>query len=304
MSVRLKPNIVFNFINGETFKINDNTGIYDVTLNPTGYGYPNLDANSVTAVRLIFSSYVKEQEAVTNATSIIAGVEYQVVGSGSFTYDSKTYNAGDVFISMADGTPTLPSTITLSETGRFQPVTNFIPTDVVSDDFTPSLLGINNTIFPDSVYSLQMDAYTTQYSAGSGIPAGTYLVNGTVGQTVVISGVTYRVGEVFTQGSTFTMTGSAKISLFNTTTKDVDGNDDYVYFLCGYYAFKALLNMQNRLVASNCTCKDKLETNLNLAWNIWVNIINQFSSVDGQIDISGIQTGLEEIVSLDKQANC
>lgn len=299
--IRLKPNITFNFNNGETFTISDYTGIYEATINPTGYGAPNILASAINATRFIFSSYLKEQQVDDNVTEIVAGVEYKVNGSGSFVYDTKTYSAGDIFISMLDGTPTLPNGLTLAETGRFNPVTTFVPIDVTTSDFTPSLVGINDITFPDSVYNVQMDVYDTVYAAGVGRPSGTYIV---ITDTVTVSGVTYRVGEVFTQGSSFTSSGSGSIVSFYTTTTDEDGNPDYVYFICAYYAWQALMEMNNRLVNSTCKCVDKLKTNLNKAWNIWYSIVNQFSELDGQIDISGIQTGLEEIVLLNKQCNC
>lgn len=299
--IRLKPSVNFNFNNGETFTITDYTGLYDATLNPTGYGAPNIAANDINATRFIFSSYLKEQQADQDVTDIQSNVEYLVVGSGSFTWDTKTYNAGETFISMLSGKPTLPSTIKLQETGRYNPVTTFIPIDVTTPDFTPSLLGINDTTFPDSVYNVEMDVYTTVYAAGSARPAGNYIV---INDTVTVGSVTYRVGEVFTQSAPFTTSGSGSIVKFYTTTTDQDGSPDYVYFILSYAAWQSLMEMNNRLVNSTCKCVDKLKTNLNKAWNIWYSIVNQFSNIDGQIDISGIQTGLEEIVLLNKQCNC
>lgn len=303
--LRIKPQILFDFNTGETFKIGDYTGVYNPTFNPTGWGTPNIAASAVNYVRVIFGTYLKEQTANSNATEIIAGTEYRVVGTGSFTYDTKTYNAGDVFISMATGTPTLPTTIVLEETGRFQPITNFVPLDVTSSDFTPSLLGIDDTVFPDTIGNLQMDIYTTETAAPNGsVSAGTYIVKGSVGQTITTGGVTYRVGEVFTKGSSFAITGTGSVVEYNDTTVDANGNPDYVYFLFGYHAFQALITMSMKLADNCCNCKDEIRENYVEAMNLWVSIVNQLASIDGQIDISGSQIKLDRIVQLNELSRC
>lgn len=303
--LRIKPQILFDFNTGETFKIGDYTGLYNVNLNPTGYGLPNINMSDVNYVRVIFGTYLKEQSANTNATEIIAGTEYNVVGSGSFTYDTKTYNAGDTFISMATGTPTLPTTITLEETGRFQPITNFLPIDITSGDFTPSLLGIYDTVFPDTIGNLQMDIYTTETaSPNASVSAGTYIVKGGVGDTITTGGVTYRVGEVFTKTGSFAITGTGSVVEYNDTTVDANGNPDYVYFLFGYHAFQALITMSMKLADTCCNCKDKIRENYVEAMNLWVSIVNQLSNIDGQVDISGAQIKLERIVQLNELSRC
>lgn len=303
--LRIKPQILFDFNTGETFKIGDYTGVYNANFNTTGWGTPNLSASAVNYVRVIFGSYLKEETANSNATEIIAGTEYRVVGTGSFTFDTKTYNAGDVFISMATGTPTLPATIILEETGRFQPITDFVPLDVTSGDFTPSLLGIDDIVFPDTIGNLQMDIYTTEYASPNGsVPAGNYIVKGSVGQTITTGGVTYRVGEVFTKNSTFAITGTGKVVEYADTTVDANGNPDYVYFLCGYHAFQALIMMSMKLADTCCNCKDKIRENYVEAMNLWASIINQLSNIDGQIDISGAQIKLDRIVQLNELSRC
>lgn len=294
--IRLKPQIILNYVNGKTFKVLDNTGPYDATLNPGGYGGPNTIAAYVTATRFIFSSLLNEQQAETNVTSILAGREYIAEGTGSFVYDTKTVNAGDTFIFELSGTPTLPSTITLRATGRFSPVLDFVPTDVETSDVTPSLTGVDSLVFPDTVGSLEYSIYTTSYLAGVSRPAGTYVVTG---DTITISGVTYRPNEIFTQVGVFTFTGSGTIHLYNATTTDPDGNPDYVYFVYGFYAFEALMNLQKKLTSGCCGgCKEKVESNTEKAWNIWCGISDAFAVEDGEIDINATQCGLEEMVSL------
>lgn len=296
----LRPNNIFDITTGETFKENDLTGPYEATINPGGYGGPNVSVNAINAVRFIWGSYVKQQLAQSNVTEIVAGTEYTVGGTGSFTYDTKTYNAGDTIISMLSGTPTL-SNCTLSETGRFSSTTIFLPIDVITSDFSPSLLGIDALIFPDSTYSVQMDIWTTLYAAGAGRPAGTYIV---ITDTITISGVTYRPNEVFTQGGSFTFTGSGSIVLYNDTTKDSNGNDSPHYFLLSYYAFQAIKNLELDIASSCCVCrKQKLELLYNLK-NKYAAILLSFQN-DLTLDFSGTQVLLEEIVSLAEQSvNC
>ncbi len=296
--IRLRPTTIFDFTNGETVVINDLTGGYEATINPTGYGSPNIPITDVNAVRFIFGSYLTESEA-TVATAIEAGREYTTSGTGSFVFDTKTVIAGDTFIFMTDGTPTIPSTMVMTATGRFSPATDFLRVDVLSGEFTPSLMGIDETVFHDSIYSLQMNVYTTSYAAGSSRPAGTYIVYGDIGDTVTISGVVYRINEVFTIGTTFTFTGDALIATYYTTTTNADGDPDYVYFLCGFHAWQGILSLQNRVISVHCSTKAK--DSLVICWNKWQAIIDQLSVVDGPIDISGCQILLDEIIQLSAQ---
>jgi hypothetical protein len=296
--IRLRPTAIFDFETGETFVVNDLTGIYDTTTNLTGYGTPNIEASEVNAVKFIFGSYLTESEA-SFSTTIEAGREYTALGTGSFVFDTKTVSAGETFIFMSDGTPTLPSTLTLVETGRFSSTTDFLPSDVLSSNFTPSLLGIDETVFPDSIYSMQMNVYTTSYAAGSTRPAGTYIVYGDIGDTITVDGVTYRINEEFTSASTFNFTGSAFIAKYYTTTTNANGDDDLVYFLCGYHAWQGILSLQNRVISVHCNTKTK--NSLIICWNKWQSILSQLSVVDGQIDISGCQILLDEIIQLSLQ---
>jgi len=306
--IRLKPNITFDFNTGETFTVTDNTGIYDATVNPTGYGAPNIEASDVTATRMIFGNYITETRPQSAATSIEAGVEYHAVGTGSFVYDTKTVLAGETFIFQSTDSVTLPSTLIIVPTGRFNPVINFVPTDVTTGDFTPSLLGDTNTVFADSIYNLQYDVFTTKYLASESFGAGTYIVSGDIGTIIAVDSVEYRVGEVFIVGSTESFTviegDNAFVSKFYQTVTDANGDADFVYFLCGYYAWQAIVDTQNRLANGCCNCKDKIQSNLVRMWNNWVAILDQLSVIDGVIDLSGCQILLYEIVSLSLDIDC
>lgn len=288
MTLALKPYANFVITTGTTLNNLDYTGPYDPVTNPGGYGAPNLDASLVTCTRSIFSSYLQEINA-GGVTQIIAGTEYIVGGTGSLTYDTKVYTVGETFISMLSGTPTL-GTNTLTATGRFSSTSSFLPTMVIGPDLTPSLaIGTSDLIFPDSSYSLQYDIFTGNITASSGIASGTYIVFGTPGQTITISGVTYRINEVFTQPGSFTMTGTGSIGLFNTTAT--------VDFQLSYYANKSKIDYELRTANSHCGSRERLEEALEEISNDLTAIEDYFDS-DRGTDFSGTQILFDEIASI------
>ncbi len=281
-------------LDGTSLYIADYTGIYDSSLNTGGYDSPNVDINSITAVRFLFSSYLKQQNAQQNITTIQSNVEYLVGGTGNFTWDSVVYTVGQTFISMISGTPTL-GTCTLSETGNYSPVTTFLPTQVQTSAFSPSLLGIGDLNFPDSTYSVLYEIYTTKYTSGT-VPAGTYICGGAVGATITLNSVTYRVGEKFTTLAPYTLTGTGFASLYNASTTDSNGNVTPHYFLLSYYASLAILNLQLYIAQNKCDCNGFLGETLCSVVNKMTAI--QFNFVgDYNLDISGTQTMLNEIIN-------
>lgn len=290
MSLYLKLLPVFDINTGETTTFRDYSGIYAPD-NLGGYNYPNTNIFAITATRFIFSSYLKEQ-SLSTTTEIVSGTEYTVGGTGSFTYDTKLYTTGDIFISMQSGTPTL-SNCTITATGGYSPATIFLPLDVYTSDFTPSLFGIDSLTFPDSVYSVLYSVYTTKYFAQAGIPAGTYLVGGTVGQTVIISGVTYRVNEQFTASGVFTMTGTGFISLYDASTTTDDSVSPH-YFQFSYTAFQEIKNLELQIASSSCKCVAKKQETLNDMNTLYLAIKANFEG-DLGLDISGTQTMLDRI---------
>lgn len=281
-------------LNGQTVYFSDYTGIYDAILNPGGYNGPNIGIASVTGTRFLFNSFLLQQ-AATSSTVIVANVQYQVGGTGSFVWDTKTYSVGDTFISMLSGTPTLGS-CTLTQTGVYSPVVDFLPTDVQTGDFTPSLFGINDLAFPDSTYSVLYEIYTTKYTSGT-VPAGTYLVGGVVGATVTINSITYRVGEVFTTGSSHTMTGAGFLSTYATSTLDIDGNVSPHYFLMNYTAFTAIQQLELFIAQTKYSCNTNLGAVLALATDKMQAIYINFQD-DLGLNFSGTQALLDDIVNL------
>lgn len=287
-------------LTGQTFVLGDYTGLYDPLLNLGGYNFPNVDISSITRVRFIFSSYLKQVQRNISVTNIQQGVEYIVGGTGSFTYDTKTFSTGDIFISYLAGTPTLTS-CTLSETGRFAPISAFLPINVTTQAFTPSSLGINDLIYPDSTYNCLYELYTGLITAGSGIAAGRYLVSGTPGQTVTISGVTYRIGEEFTHVGTFTMTGTGTIHLYNASTLDNSGNVSAKYFQLNYHVIQSMLALENAIALYKCGC-DHNFCQVQCKVQAMKKAIDDAFELDIPVNISGTQTLMNTIVELIDEA--
>lgn len=283
-------------LNGQNLWFADYTGLYDSALNTGGYNTPNTPIASVTATRFLLSSYLLQQGAQSGITEIVPTVEYLVGGTGSFTYDTKTYNTGDTFISMISGTPTL-GTCTLSQTGNVSPVIGFLPTDVQTNPLTPSSFTINNLVFPDSTYTFLYEIYTTKYTNGNSVPAGTYIAGGNVGDTITLNSVTYRVGEKFTTGSTYTLTGTGFASLYNASTVDPLGNISPHYFLMNYNAQNAITQLEIFMAQNNCNCDGILGETLCIVEDKMRAIQDNFSG-DYNLDISGTQTMLAEIITI------
>ena len=280
----------FDINTGETLTVNDYTGLYDATLNPGGYGSPNIDQSSVNATRWIFSSYLQEINTSTS-TVIEAGREY-IVSVASFSYDTRTYNIGDVFISMLSGTPTLGNAV-LTTTGRFSSASSFLPSQVQSGDLTPSLtVGISDLIYPDSSYSLEYSIYTTKKVSGD-IPAdGTYIVGGTPGQTVTWNGITYRVNELITVAGAHALTGTGFIALLYATAT--------ANFQLSYYSQQSKITLELKVAGSSCGWNAQATEALEQISNDLCAIEDNFNDNLDE-DNSGTQILLDEIASIYQQ---
>lgn len=271
----------------------DITGAYDPINNIGGYGTPNPLISATKKTRFLISSYLTEQNFNDNITYCNPGVEYTIYGSGSNTVviDTKIFHLNDTFIIEVGAIPTIGAGLTIKETGRFAAITTFLPTSLVapfsSYSLTPSECGINQLIFPDSIYTLIYESYSTEYSAGT-IAAGTYIVKGTPLQTITISGINYNVGEVFIKTGSFTFTGSATICLFESSCQDTQP----LY----YYAYTAKNNVLQLYVSDGCNCAEEVKSVLDFISSMLFAIIINFED-DLKNDISGTQTLLNKIVS-------
>lgn len=293
MTLARKAFINFDINNGTTLNILDYTGAYDSVNNLTGYGNPNLDTHAIKYFRYLFSSYLTESNP-QSTTNIVAGQEILVGGIGSFIFDTKTFSTGQTFIAMTSGSPTL-NQCTLTTTGRFSSASAFLPTQVISLPLSPSLaIGVNDLIFPDSTYTLQLDSYTTSYTAQAGIPAGTYVIYGIVGQTAIVTGVTYRINEVMVQGGTFTMTGTASIALFYDSIT--------TYQQLSYYANQSQISMELQVAQSSCGNRENLTEALERISTDYAAIQDYFE-LTLSTDFSGVQVLFDEIASINKNPN-
>lgn len=284
-------------LNGTSLFFSDYTGLYS-TLNPGGYNGPNTDISSVTAVRFVFGSFLQQQMALSGITVIQSNVEYEVVAGTSFFWDTKEYFFGDIFISMLTGTPDLNGCV-LAQTGNYSPVVDFVPIDVQTSDFTPSLFGINNLTFVDSTYQVLYEIYTTKYEDSDTVPAGTYITGGDVGDLCTLNDVTYRVGEKFTTTDPYdlTATGNGFVSLYNASTVDFNGNVSPHYFLMNFQAFIAIQQLELYIAQNKCNCSGNLNEILCLANNKMQAIYINFED-DLGLSFSSTQTLLNQIIDI------
>jgi len=236
---------------GLTIRIDEITGDYTDTNN--GYGFPNPYIYDVTKMRFLFSSYLSETFISTAVSQCKAGVQYVVSGSGSNTVvvDTKTFVLGDTFILEVDATPVIGSGLSLNTTGIFAMQTDFLPGEewllVI-----PSQMGVDSLIYPDSVYHTVAQYFTTEYTQGQSLSAGTYIVKGDAGNVINVSGVSYNPGETFTLTGTDTFsdtTGTSSVCLYVTSATD---NTPLTYWS---YKYKTVL--QQKYASNSCGCNEK-----------------------------------------------
>lgn len=170
-------------------------------------------ATEVTAVRFMFANVNSVNEASTTA-DLTAWREYTL--NQSTTINGVSYASGDVVYLAADYT--LSGTDTAKETGFYGERQTWIPSDGSYVSFNPDqTYNTTSLLFEDNVFTLNYQLFTTSYAAGTRA-AGTYIVVGTVGNYITISGGKRYVGEVFTSTTSFTFTGASTISLLETET--------------------------------------------------------------------------------------
>ncbi len=288
MALQTKVSIGQNLLTGMALIPTDITGAYDPSTNPGGYGTPNPLITDTKKTRFLISSYLTEQNYQDNITYCYPSREYEVYGSGSNTVvvDTKIFVLGDKFIIEVGAVPAIGSGLTIRETGRMAAATPFLPTDT-SYSLTPAECGINSLIYPDSVYTLVYENYSTEHSAGT-IAAGTYIVKGIPLQTITISGVNYNVGEVFTQSGSFTFTGAATICVFEASCSDIKP----LY----YYAYTAKNTVLQKYVSQGCNNPDQVQATLNFISSMLMAVQINFDD-DLKNDVSGTQSLLDKIIT-------
>lgn len=168
----------------------------------------DITLSDINAVRVMFGAY-NNTISGQSTSSLLAWTEYSA--DQAMTINGASYAEGDSIYLSED---TDIGTDTATATGFYGEMQTWVPLDGDSMSFTPSQTGLSgdDTYFPDTVFTVVYELYSTQYtSADVSIPANTYIVSG---DSVVVSGATYQPGEVFTKTGTFTFTGSGVIYAF------------------------------------------------------------------------------------------
>ena len=241
----------------------------------------------------MFSSVLAQDGKAEGVTQLIAGTQYILVGTGSIVVDTKTYSAGDVFIPLVDATPSIPSTLSVDETGWYGVVTDYLPSVNKRVTFTPTQMGDGSSslVCLDTIREVKYEIYTNQKEAGTLIYAPhpiQFIVKGGVDGKVVIDGITYRVGEVFTKSTNFTFTNLVGI---NYVCQYYDSNTKpfmtYHYANLVYEEYIDVVSVQteyNQYLVGNFL---KVHTLLN------ANLINIEKAIG--LDLSNMQNNLDTI---------
>lgn len=177
---------------------------------------PPASINDINGVRLVFETVnsVSEPQA---ATQCDAWYGYEVL-TGTAIANGVSYVAGENMMFSVDTTPT--GTFTMQTNGKYsQYVSDNLPNTGLGWTFTPSQCGrtaVDNIYFQDEIFTLTYEYYDTVYNAGTPLVAGTYLVVGTEGDTVVVEGTkTIMVGEIYTSLGSEDFTGTPTMVLFS-----------------------------------------------------------------------------------------
>jgi hypothetical protein len=173
----------------------------------TAYPINGVVITDVQKTRFLFAT-VDSINNASSVTTLLAGVEYELVGTGNITVNGRTLSAGTTFVLMNDATPTIPTTLTINQTGYYTSDTNYLPIDTTDATFTPSQAGDGNVLyFNDAVRFIRYEIYTTQYSTGlvTASSGDKFIVKGAEStDSITFGGGTYYVGEVFSRGTNFT----------------------------------------------------------------------------------------------------
>lgn len=256
----------------------------------SNYSASTVPISSIQSVRYLFATVNSINNKATRVLNLQLGKQYTITGTGSIVIDTKTFNAGDTFILEVDTTVSYPTTMSIDETGYFSPVTNFLPSVDPFVQFTPSQCGqATNLIFDDSIFTCTMELYNTTNSAGLVVVSTTtqFIVRGSAGGTITISGVTYRIGEVFTKSTNFTFANAT-----GTNTVCAFLQNGTFYFMTYYYA-NIVYEKYVRYICGN-SCDPNLECNfLSVYTLLHANIINLEKNI--AVDLQAMQNNLIQI---------
>ena len=240
----------------------------------------------IKGVRLLFQT-VNSTANVEDVTTCLAWYEYEVL-TGTAISRGVSYVAGSKMLFAIDTTPT--GTFTMQTTGRYgQYVSDTTVLSGTGWTFTPSQVGrtaIDNTYFEDEVFTMDYEFYTTEYSSGDTLAAGTYLVVGVDGASVVVNSTkTIYVGETFTSLGSETFTGASKMVLFSEESSYTFATQ-YQSFLIyqSYLAAKARVVSPSWLLDSNLLAVASLYASPTIA-----------AQTDSGISLTQLQDNLDRI---------
>lgn len=184
----------------------------------TDYTTLGVSISSINGIRYLFATYNSILNATT-VSSLLANTEYTVV-SGSFTLNGHIYYANDVFVAHADFI--LPTSGVVVKTTGYYCLPNLtIPSVQITNVYTPSTIGEADTYFQDNFRYVRYDIFNTRYNEGDLLSDGVCLVQGTLGSSIVVNGIsTYYVGQTFTAvtNDDFTASGTAYVVAFLDTS--------------------------------------------------------------------------------------
>lgn len=196
-----------------TYQINDlqTISVFDGT-----QFTPPASINDINGVRLVFET-VNSESDVQAATECLAFYGYEVL-TGTAIVNGVSYAAGENMMFSVDVTPT--GTFTMQTNGQYsQYISDNLPNTGLGWSFTPSQCGrtaVDNIYFQDEIFTITYEYYDTVYNAGDTLVAGTYIVVGTEGDTVVVEGSkTIMVGEIYTSVGSEDFTGNPTLVLFS-----------------------------------------------------------------------------------------
>jgi len=266
----------------------DSTVLY--ILDSSDYSSSTILMSSVYATRFKFATVNSLNSKASGVKDLKMGVEYTVTGTGTIVIDTKTFSVGDTFVLYVDVTVSYATIMSIDETGYFVPVSGFVPSLLPYATFVPSQVGqSSNIIFNDNINDCIYEIYNTTNLAGS-VTISTptqFIVQGAALGTIVISGVTYRVGEVFTKSTTFTFADG----IGTNTVCALYGSNQF-YFMTDYYANQTYEGYVQAITGDSCD--QNLQNNF-LAVHTLLNsnIINFEKNIN--LDIQGMQNNLTQI---------
>jgi hypothetical protein len=262
--------------------------IYDATDYPIGL----VTKNSINQTRFLFATVNTINNRQLDVTTLEAYKEYDLVGTGSITVNGVTYSAGSSVVFANDETPTIPAGLTINESGYYVPYSTYIPSVYDYATIIPSSMGLTGNVFPDSVIHIIYETYTTEYLAGATAPSGTYIVQGTQGDSISIGGETYYVGEVFTKGGSFTFTNNAGT---NKVVKYFQSGDAYTW--TDYNAYQVYESYVQALAQGKCGCDSDFVGNYLKVYSL-LNSLYISAERDVNVDTDSMQAALDEINTL------